>query len=211
MKLKNELGNKYKRLTVIERAPNRGTAAYWLCQCECGNQVEVVGCCLRKGITRSCGCLQKEVLRDIGHMKPTKETRKKISESLRGHKVTKETRKRMGKALRGKSKGNKNGNWKGGVTPINNRIRKSTKYSDWRTEVFERDHYQCQMCFDKYCYLEVHHIHEFSKVEILRFAVYNGITLCKKCHEKTFGKEMEFRLKDIVQTGFKNIMNYKEK
>jgi hypothetical protein len=32
----------------------------WLCQCECGNTVVVNGNALRRGNTRSCGCLQKD-------------------------------------------------------------------------------------------------------------------------------------------------------
>lgn len=61
MALKNELGNKYGRLTVIDRAENTTDGkARWLCQCECGNQCIVIGKLLRSGHTKSCGCLQKE-------------------------------------------------------------------------------------------------------------------------------------------------------
>jgi hypothetical protein len=37
-------------------------------------------------------------------------------------------------------------NWKGGKTPINERIRNSTEYRLWRTAVFERDNYTCIWC-----------------------------------------------------------------
>ena len=61
MAVKNELGNKYGRLTVIARADNTPDGrAQWLCQCECGNQCIVIGKLLRSGHTQSCGCLQKE-------------------------------------------------------------------------------------------------------------------------------------------------------
>lgn len=61
MGLKDETGNKYDRLTVIERGPNtsNGTAR-WRCKCDCGNEVLVIGSSLRNGQTRSCGCLHKE-------------------------------------------------------------------------------------------------------------------------------------------------------
>lgn len=63
----NEIGNRYGRLLVLERAKNnhRGEAQ-WLCQCDCGNQVIVKGVSLRTGHTRSCGCLQKERVRQTG-------------------------------------------------------------------------------------------------------------------------------------------------
>ena len=59
--LKNEIGNTYGYLTVIERAENDSEGrARWLCQCKCGNTVVVRGKSLRSGNTKSCGCYQKE-------------------------------------------------------------------------------------------------------------------------------------------------------
>lgn len=53
-------GQKFGRLTVIERDYSKKNRTYWLCQCECGNKKVVESCNLRKGLTKSCGCLQKE-------------------------------------------------------------------------------------------------------------------------------------------------------
>lgn len=50
-------GQKYGRLTAIKISGKRGRERVWLCQCECGNQVEVTRGKLRSGHTRSCGCL----------------------------------------------------------------------------------------------------------------------------------------------------------
>lgn len=59
--LKNEIGNTYGYLTVIDRAENtKDGRAQWLCQCKCGNQTIVLGKHLRSGNTKSCGCYQKE-------------------------------------------------------------------------------------------------------------------------------------------------------
>lgn len=59
--LKNELGNKYGLLTVIERDLNtKEGRAVWICQCDCGSKVSVLGKHLRSGNTKSCGCLQKQ-------------------------------------------------------------------------------------------------------------------------------------------------------
>ena len=59
-KIKNEIGNVYGYLTVMERAENRSGKAYWKCKCRCGNIKEVNGTALRTGKTKSCGCYQKE-------------------------------------------------------------------------------------------------------------------------------------------------------
>lgn len=61
-KLIDLTGQKFGRLTVIKRAPNKGDIVQWECKCECGNQVIVRGECLRKGNTKSCGCLKKQII-----------------------------------------------------------------------------------------------------------------------------------------------------
>ena len=54
-------GQKYGRLTVIERAGSyRRHQITWLCRCDCGNEVVVKSNALRTGNTRSCGCLVRE-------------------------------------------------------------------------------------------------------------------------------------------------------
>ena len=67
----DETGNKYGRLTVLKKAEQRTSSGSvkWICQCECGNLVEVAGDVLRRGLTVSCGCFQKQkVVKDeIGH------------------------------------------------------------------------------------------------------------------------------------------------
>ena len=106
-----------------------------------------------------------------GDKNPAKrpEVRKKISENLTG---------------------SKHWNWQGGITPINERIRHSIEYQEWRKDVFERDSYTCQKCgarngLGKTLYLEAHHMKSFSKYPKLRFDVDNGITLCKEfCHPR---------------------------
>lgn len=61
-KIKDETGKRYGRLTVIERAETSADRrmAYWLCKCDCGNMKVARGVDLRRGGTRSCGCLQRE-------------------------------------------------------------------------------------------------------------------------------------------------------
>ncbi len=58
-KLKDLIGKKFGKLTVIKRAENdkRGNAR-WLCKCDCGNEIITLGYPLTKGITKACGCLK---------------------------------------------------------------------------------------------------------------------------------------------------------
>ena len=81
--------------------------------------------------------------------------------------------------------GKDNNKWKGGITPINAKIRKSRKYKEWRKAVFERDNYTCQECKVRAVYLNADHIKPFAYFKELRFLLDNGRTLCIDCHRKT--------------------------
>lgn len=60
--LKDITGQKYGRLTVLNYAGNdKHGKAMWLCECECGNKCTVYGTSLRRGRTKSCGCLNREI------------------------------------------------------------------------------------------------------------------------------------------------------
>lgn len=55
-------GERHGRLTILaeaERTPSGKRKA--LCRCECGNTTTVQVTHLRRGVSRSCGCLQREV------------------------------------------------------------------------------------------------------------------------------------------------------
>lgn len=55
-------GKRFSRLVVIREAEKRkGGQVYWCCQCDCGEEVNVLGSNLRRGMIRSCGCLRKEM------------------------------------------------------------------------------------------------------------------------------------------------------
>ena len=60
--LKDETGNRYGKLLVVEYAGSNGHNALWKCKCDCGNECVKLGIHLRTGHINSCGCLHKEQL-----------------------------------------------------------------------------------------------------------------------------------------------------
>lgn len=54
-------GQKFGLLTVLERDVSRKNKVYWICQCDCGKIVSVESYNLRKGITKSCGCISSKL------------------------------------------------------------------------------------------------------------------------------------------------------
>lgn len=72
-RLINLSGLRFGRLTVIEYAgeyrpkndpEERVTDRLWRCRCDCGQESIVIGGNLKTGRTRSCGCLQKQLLKE---------------------------------------------------------------------------------------------------------------------------------------------------
>jgi len=55
-------GKHFGRLTVLHKLSRRSWGSIvWRCKCECGNLASVDGSSLRDGLTRSCGCLMREI------------------------------------------------------------------------------------------------------------------------------------------------------
>jgi len=63
------------------------------------------------------------------------------------------------------------------------------EYYEWHAEVLKKDNYTCQECHQAGGKLEAHHIFMKSKAPFLKYEIWNGITLCQKCHRKIRGKE----------------------
>lgn len=70
----DKTGRTYGKLTVLSLAHTKkftskyrknNTRSFWLCECLCNNQVTVVSYNLSSGTTQSCGCRQKETLKQI--------------------------------------------------------------------------------------------------------------------------------------------------
>jgi hypothetical protein len=80
--------------------------------------------------------------------------------------------------------GEKNHYWKGGISPINVRIRNSSQMYLWRKAVLERDDFICKKYGIIGGKLVAHHIQNFADFPELRFAIDNGITLSEKAHKE---------------------------
>lgn len=59
-------GQRFGRLFVLRRVGNdRKGNAQFLCECGCGNTVVILGWCLSTKHTKSCGCLRKDVMKEL--------------------------------------------------------------------------------------------------------------------------------------------------
>lgn len=124
---------------------------------------------------------EKARIRALGK-KQSAETIAKRFAARKGYRHSKET---MGKMAISRKRGADHPNWKGGVTPINKKIRASLEFKLWREAVFKRDDYTCTFCKQRGGILHPDHIKQFASYPELRFVLENGRTLCKSCHMKT--------------------------
>jgi hypothetical protein len=120
----------------------------------------------------------------------SEEHRKNLSDSHKGIKYPLSMRKKSAKRMTGVN----NPNWKGGISPLQAKVRDCLDYKLWREAVFKRDNYICVLCI-KGGALNADHIIPFSL--LLReysmgviawedlFLIDNGRTLCVDCHKRT--------------------------
>jgi predicted nucleic acid-binding Zn ribbon protein len=106
----------------------------------------------------------------------------KLSQISKGKHFSPNTEFKKGHTM---NKGEKSYWWKGGTTPINKLLRRSIEFKLWRESVFKRDDWTCQKCHIRGKELHPHHIKSFALFPELRFAIDNGVTLCKNCHVLT--------------------------
>lgn len=170
------LNKKFNKLLVIKKSKNVGNQLYWLCKCDCGKEVIVHGYSLRKGISKSCGCLLKENL-----IKRNKENcgEKSSTFGKKGFFAGKKRPEHSEKMI-----GSGNSNWKGGITSENHKIRYSIESKLFRKSCMERDNFTCQKTGQIGGKLVVHHINNFADFPELRTSISNGITLSDKSHRE---------------------------
>jgi len=69
-RLNDLTGKRFSRLFVLSREyPNAVYKDYsaprWMCRCDCGNEVVVLGVGLRSGNTKSCGCYKRDRIIEV--------------------------------------------------------------------------------------------------------------------------------------------------
>jgi hypothetical protein len=141
----------------------------------------------------------KQIMREqkIGNKNPAKrlDVREKISNALKGHTPPNKGKKMSDgqrKNISDRMSGANSHRWKGGITSLQMQIRNTAEFSLWRKSVYVRDNFSCQKCGCSGGNLNAHHIYNFADYPELRFAINNGITLCKICHKnfhKKYGKK----------------------
>jgi hypothetical protein len=80
-KLIDLTGQRFGRLTVIKRAKRPGSAktgTYWECLCDCGNISVTCGAGLVRGDVKSCGCYNKERVRETHFIDRTEQKFKRL-------------------------------------------------------------------------------------------------------------------------------------
>lgn len=77
-------GERFGRLTVVSRAPNQGRRTAWFCRCDCGAESVALSEALTYGLTKSCGCLRREVTADRS-MKHGHSVGRRMSKTLRAY------------------------------------------------------------------------------------------------------------------------------
>lgn len=77
--------------------------------------------------------------------------------------------------------------WRGGKTPLRQRLYASAEFREWFRKIAERDKNICQKCgksSNEPRAMHVHHTQGFTNSPLHWLDVTQGITLCRECHHK---------------------------
>lgn len=120
---------------------------------------------------------------------------------LRKHEVTRRTVSQARELKHWRVEGSANGmfgmfeylnpNYRGGVSPDRQKLYARSIGQKFLAQVLERDGHCCRRCGKSATTarsLHVHHVVAWDASEELRFAVFNGVTLCVSCHRWVHSK-----------------------
>jgi len=180
------------KVVNIDESSMRTGKIYWFCECSCGTKLRVRGDGLKRGVTKSCGCIKKcsvfidkrftrlTVIKHLGNQMfecicACGNTKVASGSNLRaGHiKSCGCLRKEPPKNFREYKRKNKQDSG-----------RNSARYAEWRTDILNRDSYTCQCCGSRKSGPKVHHLMSYTSYPEHRFIAENGVTLCDGCHKK---------------------------
>ena len=114
------------------------------------------------------------------------------SDRLTGVKKSEKHRASMSQCRIGVAVGDKNPNWKGGVSSEAHKARSKVAYANWRAEVLRRAGWKCEKCGTQHgtvckccgqrTSIHAHHKSKFSHDVERRYDPANGMALCNRCH-----------------------------
>ena len=216
--LDNLVGQRFGRLVVEGREENKGSEVCWKCKCDCGKTCVVRAGDLKRGNTKSCGCIRVDNIsgQRFGKLTVVSEHGRNSWGDVQwlclcdcgSQTVVTTTHLRQGKVKScGCFKtemmiGENNPNYNPNLTQKDREDRRCQQgYKEWEQQVKKQANYTCDCCGRRGGDLHSHHLESYNSNEELRLVVTNGVCLCKKCH-LSFHKKYGY--------GYNNIEQYKE-
>lgn len=193
---KDITNKKFGKLTAIKPlGTDENNNVKWLCKCDCGNEVVVLTSSLTKGNTKSCGCLQKEGLKQLNIERwKDEEYRNKMTEILTEQwddKAKEEQAKRMkqkweNKDFRKANTGTNHHKYNSNLTDEDRQDRRLIEgYDEWRYKVKEKANFTCDCCGKRDGgHLNAHHLDGYNWCKKGRLDITNGVCLCESCHKE---------------------------
>jgi len=211
-------GNRYGKLTVIQRGNGSPGKVYWVCVCDCGNTIVVSGNNLKTGNTKSCGCLKTEPQakniagKRFGRLTAVRRVKRErdvahwlcqcdcgntsvvsYAHLSTGHTQSCGCYSRESSSVRAKQLvkyGADHPRWRTDLTEEDRDRRRDRRHKEWSRAVLERDGYRCAICSTRGI-LHAHHLYSYKTYPELRYELLNGVSLCDTCHRR-FHKAMGY-------------------
>ena len=218
-------GKEFGRLIVIEkRGSDKHGNAMWLCKCKCGNEVIVRSSNLRNGNTVSCGCYNRDKIKEQWKDEEfRKKQNEKVKETFKELWKDEEFRNMQSNKLSERNKEkwkdeeyrNMQSNkmretvkklwkdedmkwrmsYKGGITPISDYLRHLPVVKQWLEDCKKQVNYTCELTGKVGGELNTHHLKAFNTI-ILEAHKLNNIEIHEIIGEYT--KEELHKLEEYV-------------